>query len=73
MKPRSRHQPCRLNLHSLSLALPLLPGDISTPGRYYKPRTQYERWTVPVLAPGQKSHFTAQVQMTWYPHLRAGH
>ncbi len=34
---------------------------------------QYERWTVPVLAPGQKSDFTAQVQMTWYPHLRAGH
>ena len=33
---------------------------------------QYEHWTVPVLAPGQKSDFTAQVQMTWYPHLRAG-
>ncbi len=33
---------------------------------------QYERWSVPVLAPGQKSDFTAQVQMTWYPHLRAG-
>lgn len=34
---------------------------------------QYERWTVPVLAQGQKSDFTAQVQMTWYPHLRVGH
>jgi hypothetical protein len=34
---------------------------------------QYERWTVPVLAPGNKSDFTAQVQMTWYPHLRVGH
>jgi hypothetical protein len=34
---------------------------------------QYERWTVPVLAPGQKSDFTASVQMTWYPHLRVGH
>jgi Capsule assembly protein Wzi len=34
---------------------------------------QYERWNVPVLAPGQKSDFTASVQMTWYPHLRVGH
>jgi hypothetical protein len=34
---------------------------------------QYERWTVPVLAPGQKSDFTASAQMTWYPHLRIGH
>jgi Capsule assembly protein Wzi len=34
---------------------------------------QYERWTVPVLAPGQKSDFTASVQMTWYPHVRLGH
>jgi hypothetical protein len=34
---------------------------------------QYERWTVPVLAPGQTSDFTASVQMTWYPHLRVGH
>jgi hypothetical protein len=34
---------------------------------------QYERWTVPVLAPGQKSDFTASVQMTWYPHIRVGH
>jgi hypothetical protein len=34
---------------------------------------QYERWTVPVLANGQKSDFTTSVQMTWYPHYRAGH
>jgi hypothetical protein len=34
---------------------------------------QYERWSVPVLAPGRKSDFTASVQMTWYPHLRVGH
>ncbi len=34
---------------------------------------QYERWSVPVLAPGQKSDFTASVQMTWYPRLRVGH
>ena len=33
---------------------------------------QYERWTIPVLAPGQKSDFTTQVQMTWYPHLHLG-
>jgi Capsule assembly protein Wzi len=33
---------------------------------------QYERWTVPVLAPGQKSDFTTSVQMTWYPHVRVG-
>ncbi|HZD77695.1 MAG TPA: capsule assembly Wzi family protein [Acidobacteriaceae bacterium] len=33
---------------------------------------QYERWTVPVLAPGQKSDFTTSVQVTWFPHLRAG-
>ncbi len=33
----------------------------------------YERWTVPVIAQGQKSDFTAQVQMTWYPHLHVGH
>jgi hypothetical protein len=30
---------------------------------------QYERWTVPVLAPGRNSDFTTSVQMTWYPHL----
>jgi hypothetical protein len=34
---------------------------------------QYEHWTVPVLASGSKSDFTASVQMTWYPHLRIGH
>jgi Capsule assembly protein Wzi len=34
---------------------------------------QYERWTVPVLAPGKKNDFTTSVQMTWYPHLRVGH
>jgi hypothetical protein len=34
---------------------------------------QYERWTVPVLAPGRQSDFTTSVQMTWYPHLRVGH
>jgi hypothetical protein len=34
---------------------------------------QYERWTVPALAPGRKSDFTTSVQMTWYPHFRAGH
>lgn len=34
---------------------------------------QYEHWTVPVLAPNHKSDFAASVQMTWYPHLRAGH
>lgn len=34
---------------------------------------QYERWTVPVLAPGHKSDFTTSIQMTWYPHLRVGH
>lgn len=34
---------------------------------------QYERWSVPVLAPGRKSDFTASVQMTWYPHVRVGH
>jgi hypothetical protein len=31
---------------------------------------QYERWSVPVLAPGRQSDFTTSVQMTWYPHLR---
>jgi hypothetical protein len=34
---------------------------------------QYEHWTVPVLSPNRKSDVTASVQMTWYPHLRAGH
>jgi hypothetical protein len=34
---------------------------------------QYERWSVPVLAPGRQSDFTTSVQMTWYPHLRVGH
>ncbi len=33
---------------------------------------QYERWTVPVLAKGQKSDFTTSVQVTWYPHWRTG-
>ena len=33
---------------------------------------QYERWTVPVLASGKKSDFTTSVQLTWYPHFRAG-
>jgi len=34
---------------------------------------QYERWTIPVIAQGQKNDFTTQVQMTWYPHLHVGH
>lgn len=33
---------------------------------------QYERWTVPVLANGQKSDFTTSVQVTWFPHWRQG-
>ncbi len=34
---------------------------------------QYERWNIPVLAPGRKSDFTTSVQLTWYPHVRVGH
>jgi Capsule assembly protein Wzi len=33
---------------------------------------QYERWSVPVLAPGRQSDFTTSLQLTWYPHLRFG-
>jgi hypothetical protein len=31
---------------------------------------QYERWKIPVLAPGAHSDLTASAQLTWYPHLR---
>ena len=33
---------------------------------------QYERWKVPVLAPGLQTDFTTSIQMTWYPHLGIG-
>jgi hypothetical protein len=33
---------------------------------------QYERWKVPVLAPGLQTDFTTSIQMTWYPHLSIG-
>jgi hypothetical protein len=28
---------------------------------------QYERWTVPVLAPGRKSDFLSSIQLTYWP------
>jgi Capsule assembly protein Wzi len=33
---------------------------------------QYEQWTIPAIAQGQKNDFTTQLQMTWYPHRRIG-
>ncbi len=33
---------------------------------------QYERWKVPVLAPGVQTDFTGSLQLTWYPQWHIG-
>jgi hypothetical protein len=34
---------------------------------------QYERWKVPVLAPGLQTDTTGSIQITYYPKLHFGH